>query len=244
MRNRERKLRPKAEWRPKYLGAGLHDLTLAATPKLTRSDFGDGLKKCLHAWGSSFVPDRALIDTLHERTYYCLQQLEALRQMTGLVKSKDWKQRDATLRKLTHHLDAIEPEFGKNQISELPLTRKFTRFALARFRTFTNSFIEELRSAASLIDKERKVVSGYLKPELESQFCLDLDNYLKRYDRSLQVQQRRLIIAGCATVARILPPEAGQQKIGDQINSRIFRARNAVRRESMKWEWGWEEAVK
>jgi hypothetical protein len=209
MRNRGRKLRRKTEWQPNYLGACLHDLTLAATPKLTRGDFGIRLKKYLDDSGSSFVPDRSLIDTLHGRTYYCLQQLEALRQMTSLVKNKDWKRRDATLRELTRHLGSIEPEFRKNQFNQLPLTRKFTRFALARFRTFTNSFIQELRLAARLTDNERNVVSGYSKPELESQFFLDLDNYLKRYHRSLQAQQRRLIIAGCATVARIVPPEAG-----------------------------------
>jgi hypothetical protein len=90
------------------IGMGLHDLTLEAVPRLTRRDFGIGLKQYIKKRHPALVLDRVLLDSLYLKTYYCLQQLEALPKMCEIVESKDWNRRAVVIGKLLKKLNSFE----------------------------------------------------------------------------------------------------------------------------------------
>jgi hypothetical protein len=227
------------DWRPRYLGPALYDLAEAAEPDLTREDFGVRLKRYLEDRSFSLSLDREIIDSLYKRTYYYLQLQEALPKMRAYVKSRDWKHRNVVIRSLLRNLLTTELEFKKYRNPKLPLTDMLVRSVISQIKTLTTSLKEELRLAVELIGNAEKLVSGYLKPQLESQFMLEINDHLAQRLPSLNVEERLLIIAGCVTVANILPPEKDKQDLHDLVSMRIHRARQAFRRDSLKY--GWED---
>jgi hypothetical protein len=233
-KNRKRKAEKTeaAEWRPDYLGDGLYDLIFAAVPQIDRATFDGALRKHLKEWNSSFRPQPDLIEVLYQKARYCLQQLEGIRRMREILQSKDWKRREVVIRKLQRSLRAIELCFNKFRDPKLSQTDALVRFVIARTKAFTQSLRRDIEFSAKLIANDVNVTSGFLKPQVESLFFLETDNYLKRNWHSLDVTQRLLIISGCAKVARILPPNGKQQAMQDLIYSRIHRARHSGLRAS------------
>jgi hypothetical protein len=101
---------------------------------------------------------------------------------------------------------------------------------------------EDLELSDRLAKNDEGLVSGYLRPELESQFMLELDNHLSRQlSPGVTIQDRRLVIGGCALAAKFFPSEAAKQDIQNRIASRIERVRQADRRDSNRWQWTGQE---
>jgi hypothetical protein len=232
------------EWRLTYLGTGLHDLALATVPKLRRRDFGTNLKDYLRNWNPSVVLKRELTGRLFRKTYYCRQLLEALPALGEQVKSEDWRSRTKVIRKLLKGLAAAERQFNKYTDRKLPLTDELVRSVTGRIGTLIEDLKEELHLASRLIANEEMVLSGYLKPRVESQFMLDIDNYLARRLPPLSAEKRLSIIAGCAVAAGFFPTGKNEETIEDTIRMRIWRSRQAYLRHAEKEEDELPEIIK
>jgi hypothetical protein len=226
-----------SDWRPKELGIGIHDLALATVPELTKAAFGARLKEYLQERGFSQFPDRGLTDKLYRHTCHCRQQIEAVRKMHEIIESRDWHRREAVFGFLWKKINSFERGLGKYRDVKLPLTDMLVRSVTARIVTFNNSIKHDLRLYAKMTANERQLVSGYLKPEVESQYMLDTYNILAKHLRSLKVEELLLIVAGCVYAGKILPHARDEEDLHNRIDSRIRRARAALKRESGKYEW-------
>ena len=226
-----------SDWRPKVLGIGIHDLALATIPELTKADFGARLKRYLQERGFSQFPDRRLTDKLYRNTCYCRQQIEAVRKMHEFIESRDWHRREAVLGFLRKKINSFEQGLSKYRDERLPLTDMLVRSVTARIVTFNNSIKHDLFLYARMNANEKQLVSGYLKPEVESQYMLDIYNILAKQLRSLKVEELLLIVAGCVYVGKILPHAGDEEDLHNRIDSRIRRARAALKRESGKYRW-------
>jgi hypothetical protein len=224
----------KADWRPKYLGDGIHDVALATVPDLTKADFHASLRQYLQERGCSLNMNGRLIDRLYRNTYFCRQQLEALKKMRKVVQGKDWRKREALLRSLPKKIDSFESKLGKYRNAELPLRDELVKSVTSRITAFNKSLKRDLSLAARLTANEKKLLSGYLKPKLESQFMLDIDNIVANRLRSLGVEERLLIVAGCIHAGKIILSTKDEEDLHGLINMRIHRARNSYKRESVK----------
>jgi hypothetical protein len=227
----------KRDWPPQSLGNGLHDLALAAAPELTAEDFGATLRQYLHEQDASLSLDGRLIGRLYRNTYWCRQQLEALREIRKVIQSKDWNKREALLRSLPKKLDSFEAELGKYRNAKLPLRDGLVRSVIARIATFNKSLKHDLLLAARMNANEKTLLSGLLKSTLESQYMLDIYNVLKNRLHSLSVEEHILIVAGCIHAGKILPHRKDDEDLHDLINMRIHRARKTYKRESAEWRW-------
>lgn len=228
----------KPDWRPKNLGPWMHDLALATVPELTRADFGTALKQYLRERSLTQSLDRGLIDRLYRHTYFCLQQAEAVRRMHEIIQSRDWDRREAVFGFLRKKINSFERGLRKYRDVRLPLTDTLVRSVTTRIVTFNKSVKHDLHFYARLTANEKQVVSGYLKPELESQYMLDIYNILARHFRSLKEEELLLIVAGCIHAGKILPRAKDEHDLHNLIDQRIRRARRAYKRESDKFEWG------
>lgn len=225
------------DWRPNDLGISIHDVALAIVPDLTRADFGTSLKEYLKHRSFSVLFDRRLIDSLYQNTYYCRQQVEAVKKMRKVIQSKDWHRREAVFGFLRKKINSFEQGLRKYRDERLPLTDMLVRSVTARIVTFNNSIKHDLRLYARMNANEKQLVSGYLKPEVESQYMLDIYNILAKHRRSLKVEELLLIVAGCVYVGKILPDAGDEEDLHNRIDSRIRRARAALKRESCKYRW-------
>lgn len=228
----------KADWRPKYLGDGIHDVALATVPELTKADFHTSLRQYLQERGCSLNLDGRLINRLYRNTYFCRQQLEALKKMRKVIQSKDWKKRETLLRSLPKKINSFELKLGKYRNMELPLRDELIRSVISRITAFNKSLKRDLRLAAKLTANEKKLLSGLLKPKLESQYMLDIDNILANGLRSLDVEERLLIVAGCIHAGKVALHTKDEEDLHGLINMRIRRARNSYKRESVNSKRG------
>jgi hypothetical protein len=228
----------KLDWRPKNLGIGIHDMALAIVPDLTRADFGIALKRYLQERSFSQVLDRGLIDRLYWHTYYCRQLVGAVRRMHQVIQSRDWDRREAMFGFLRKKINSFERGLRKYRDVRLPLTDTLVRSVTTRVVTFNKSVKHDLHFWARMTANEKKVVSGYLKPKLESQYMLDIYNILAKRLRSLKEKELLLIVAGCIHAGKVLPRAKDEDDLHNLIDQRIRRARRAYKRESDKFEWG------
>jgi hypothetical protein len=106
-----------------------------------------------------------------------------------------------------------------------------------RVENFTRSVKHDLKSYARTTAIEKRTVSGYLKPKVESQYMLDIFNIVANRYPSLKVEERLRVVAGCVYVGKILPPDKDEDDLHNAIDMRILRARRAYKRESDKFEW-------
>src|ERR1017187_515401 len=187
----------KLDWRPKNLGIGIHDMALAIVPDLTRADFGTALKRHLQKRSFSQALDRGLIDRLYWHTYYCRQLVEAVRRMHEVIQSQDWDRREAMFGFLRKKINSFERGLRKYGDVRLPLTDTLVRSVTTRVVTFNKSVKHDLHFWARMTANEKKVVSGYLKPKLESQYMLDIYNILAKCLRSLKEEDLLLIVTCC-----------------------------------------------
>jgi hypothetical protein len=226
------------DWRPKHLGIGLHEMALASAPKLTRADFGIALKKYLQERGSSLDLERRLIDRLYQHTVHCRQQGVAVKKMHQIIHSRDWERREAVFRYLQKKMDSFVRGLRKYRDVKFPLTDMLVRSVNTRVVNFTKSVKHDLNFYARMTANEKEVVSGYLKPELESQYMLDIFDIVANRHRSLAVAELLMVVAGCVHVGKILPDARDEDDLHNLIDMRIRRARRALLRESAKFEWG------
>jgi hypothetical protein len=203
---------------------------------MTRREFELVVTDYLKAQRFPHMLPPTLLASLFNKTFHCLKTLEALQKMRPLVRGGDWKAARKILRRLTHKdLPALLSRLRKDRNPNWPLTDAFVSSALLRIEAVK----EDLELTARLARNDEELVSGYLKPELETQFLLELDNHLaKRLLPGTKIQDRRLVVCGCALAAKFFPSDAD---LRDRIDSRIERSRQSNRRESTKWKWTAQE---
>jgi hypothetical protein len=225
------------DWRPKQLGIGLHEMALAIPIKLTRTDFGLDLKKYLRERGFPLVLDRGLVDRLHRHAFYCRQQSVAVKKMQKVTEGKDWQRREAVFGYLNKKMDSFVRGLRKYRDARLPLTDMLVISVNRRFVSFTKTLKQDLKLYARMTANESELVSGYLKPEVESQYMLDIFNIISNRHRSLGVSELLTVVAGCIHAGGILPNAADEADLHAVISGRIRRARQAYKRESDRFEW-------
>ncbi len=89
--------------------------------------------------------------------------------------------------------------------------------------------------SARLQSLDRRIVSDYLRPELQSQFLLEIDDHLSRRMSNLQVRERRIVVEGVAVAADIFPSKVAKD-LQERINMRISRARRSIVKSTAKWD--------
>jgi hypothetical protein len=238
VKNKQHHRKDRHDWPPQSLGNGFHDLAIAAAPELTAEGFGAMLRQYLRERDASLSLDGRLIGRLYRNTYWCRQQLEALRKIRKVIQSKDWNKREALLRSLPKKLNSFEEKLGKYRNVKFPLRDELVRSVIARIIPFNKSLKHDLLLATRVNANEKTLLSGFLKPTLESQYMLDVYNVLKNRLHSLNVEKRILIVAGCIHAGKILPHRKDEQDLHDLINMRIHRARKAYKEQSAEWRWG------
>jgi hypothetical protein len=226
-------------WQSERLSDGFQDLADIATPRLTRDEFEVVVLDYLKEQRFSHELPPMLLANLFKKTLHCLKQLEALQKMRPLVRGADWKEARKILRRLTDKdMPAILTRLKKDRKSNQPLTNALIGSLLSRFEEIH----EDLALTVRLARNDEELVAGYLKPELETQFMLELVNHLaKRLPHGVTIHDQRLVVGGCALAAKFFPSDAVPKDIQDRIASRIERARQSNRRESNKWKWTEQE---
>jgi hypothetical protein len=118
--------------------------------------------------------------------------------------------------------------------TDLPLSDKLATSVAGRSKIIK----KELQLADRLAANEEKIISGYLKPKVESQCMLILDRYLTRsLPPKTMIKNRRAVLCACVSSAHILSSEGTGGDIYNAVESRIVRARNSMRRDSARWTW-------
>jgi hypothetical protein len=235
---------PKAAWLPQHLLGSFQDLIEDAKPSLKKNQFEADVKNYLRSQLSILKLKPALLNSLFKKTSYCLRQVDALQKVQLMTKSPDWKRTRKIFLRLTHRdlpeiISRLERELTDPSLGTCyPLASASVRSLISQFEAIK----EDLELTNRLAKNDEEQVSGHLKPGLESQFMLELDNHLARHlPPGVKIQDRRLLVGGCALAARIFPMDDASQDIQDRIASRIERARQSNRRESNKWNWGEQE---
>jgi hypothetical protein len=229
----------KRQWQPESLSEGFQDLVENATPRLTRDEFEVVVIDYLKEQKFSHELPPMLLANLFKKTLHCLKQLEALQKMRPLVRDADWGEARKILRRLTDKdLPAILSRLKKDRNRNRPLTNVLISSLLSRFEGIS----EDLELTARLARNDEEMVAGYLKPELETQFMLELVNHLaKRLPHDVTIHDRRLVVGGCALAAKFFPSNTAPKDIQDRIASRIERARHSDINQSNKWKWTEQE---
>jgi hypothetical protein len=229
----------KKQWQSEGLGDGFNGLAERSTPRMARREFELVVTGYLKGQRFPHKLPPTLLASLFSKTFHCLETLEALQKMRPLVRGGDWKVARRILRRLTHKdLPALLSRLRKDRNPSWPLTDAFVSSALLRIEAVK----EDLELTARLARNDEELVSGYLKPELETQFMLELDNHLaKRLPPGTKIQDRRLVVCGCVLAAKFFPSDASPKDLQDRIHSRIERARHSNRSESTKWKWAEQE---
>ena len=215
----------KRRWQPEGLNDGFQDLVENATPRLTRADFDVLVVNYLKEQKFSHELPPTLLASLFKKTLYCLKQLEAFQKMRPVVTGPDWKVARKILHRLTDkELPAVLSRLIKDKNPNLPITDAFVGSVLSRIEAIK----EDLELTARLARNDEEVVSGYLKPELETQFMLELDHLAKRLLPDVTIHERRLIVGGCALAAKIFRSDDAAKDIQNRIVSRIERGSSFI----------------
>ena len=237
MRRRKSKFIYK-DWRPENLGKGLYDFAIESSPELTRADFGVGLKTYLRERHSSLNIEQGVIDGLYKRTYYCLQLSEALPKFRAQLKSREWQNQKKEIQNLIRLLNETEKAFEDfGRTNALPLTTQSIGSITQRMKSVRKSLTAKRHLIDRLVANDKRLLSGYLKPDLKSQFRLSIYNLLLREMPDLKVEERILVIAGCAYVARLLRASQDKESPHVLIYMRIRRARQRYRTDAVKYGW-------
>ena len=229
----------KGPWDSEVLSDGFQDLVEDATPRLTRADFDVFVVNYLKEQKFSHEVPPTLLASLFKKTLYCLKQLEAFQKMRPVVRGPDWKAARKILHRLTDkELPAVLSRLRKNKNPNLPITDALVGSVLSRIEAIK----EDLELTARFARNDEELVAGYLKPELDSQFMLELDNYLAReLPDNVTINDRRLVVGGCALAAKFFPSDDASEDIQNRIVSRIERARHSNLNHSNKWKWTEQE---
>ena len=183
------------KWEPphkfyKSLGELEEEAKLSLEPIVFETD----LRKYLKEQNFQHDVSPAMVKRLFRKTQSCLKRLDAVEKFRPVVESPDWKRARKILRRLVEKgLQGLLSRLKKDKDPDLPLTSNLVDIVSGR--------IEELREEFYWIERfatnDEKLVTAYLRPELESQFMCEIDDYLAHQFPSVGVGKRRLIIEGC-----------------------------------------------
>lgn len=228
----------RAPWLPEGLEEGLQDFIDEAKPQITRRYFETRLASYLKTQNLP-SPSPEIIKKLFQKAFYFLKQRRALGRMRQIVESSSRKKRMRAIEKLIHkrpiakQLQAFETcvkGLDNDKFAFIAGRLRAVRRELVPVRAAVRKLDEELRLLSSILKSDRIVVSGWLKPDPESQFMFEINNYLKRMMGHLKVEDRVLIVTGCALAAQLLPASAAEKDLFDVVYSRIRRAAQSYRR--------------
>jgi len=228
-------------WQPAITFPSFRDEIESARPRMTRSTFEAAVKNYLKQQRFRHSLSPALLEDLFKKTSYCQRQIAALTRAKRFIEGAEWRRMQKIFRRLIDkELPRLLTRLEKHLDPEFPATDAFVQSIISRFQ----EVMDELRMGYRLARNEKAVISGYFRPELESQFMLELENYLKRrLPRPITIAQRRLVIAACAIAGNFFDADAASDDVIHRIDSRIVRARQSHRRDADKWKWVEQESL-
>lgn len=211
-------------------GVGLVELAEGAKVTFGQEVFEKRLTKYFEEIDLVCKLPAPVLAKLHKRTLRFLKLKIAIGCMRKVLHSADWKKdslriRRVRIRKLPnlirdlrsfHDIESIAPLLGSAELKLKDAVAHLTR--LERYRQV-----------------EESVLSGHLRPEPESQFALELDDYLRRVLPYLKRKQHLEILTGCFVAGNLLKGHVGHDELPQVLSMRLSRARQSYGRASVKW---------
>lgn len=226
----------RAPWLPEDLEEGLQDFIDRAQPRLTRKEFETRLALYLKTQDVS-SPSPEIIEKLFQKVFYFLKQRRALGRMYEIVESSGRKKHMRAVAKLilkrpiAKQLQAFETCVkGLDSFPFVAGRVGVVRHELIPLKAAGEKLDRELRLLHRILKNHRTVVSGWLKPEPESQFMLEINNYLTRVMSGIKVEDRVRIVGGCALAAGVSLANAADDNLYEVVYSRIHRSKQSYLR--------------
>lgn len=195
---------------------------------LKLEEFSRELRTYLGLNASSIELPPELESLLFKKTVDFLRTSGAVDQLKDVVKGKDQKERARLISSTIKTVVNLRKKLSSVKGQGLPMTEVLARALDSHFAKVR----EDLRWLYSKQDNNKMLVAGYIRPELASQFILQISDFLKRRLPQYQQKQRDEIIIGILQITHLF---AGRDDaLFEVVQMRRLRAIRSEEKARMK----------